>query len=518
MANALMNAYMALIPQIDSGAQKDIENDVATAGDRASGRFGKALSTAGRVAAASIAAALAGLGKVAADAFAGFADYEQLVGGIDTLFGEGTKAAEMVKQQAAEAYRTAGLSANDYMETVTGFSASLLQSLGGDAEQAAAIADMAIRDMADNANKMGTDIAAIQVAYQGFAKDNFTMLDNLKLGYGGTREEAQRLIDDANALREAQGLAADLTIDSYADVVTAIHTVQEEMRLTKATEQEAATTIQGSLSAVRASWANLLVGLADDESALGGLVETFLSNVITFAKNALPRLTVIVESIGEMLPSMVDMAIGFLQEDIVPLFESLINTIIAHIPDFITAGVSLLVSIVQDLPTIVKNVVAAIPDIVDSLVDTLLDPGNIMLFIDAGVQLMMGLAQGILDAIPRLLKKAIEGLGKLVDGILGWLGIKSPSRVFAEIGDYCMQGLGVGFDEGTDDAVRAARSAVSEVTEAAQAQIDIGAAAGTTGPLNGNSAIVIQSVNIQADHTTTADEIFGRIRMAAAMA
>lgn len=518
MANALMNAYMALIPQIDAGAKKDIENDVADAGEKGSSRFGKALSAAGKVAVAGIAAGIAGLGKVAADAFSAFADFEQLTGGIDTLFGEGSQAAEMVKQQAQEAYRTAGLSANAYLETVTGFSAALLQSLGGDAEEAARIADMAIRDMSDNANKMGTDMASIQVAYQGFAKDNYTMLDNLKLGYGGTREEMLRLIDDANAMREAQGLAGDLTIESYADVVEAIHTVQDNMHITGATAAESASTIQGSLSSVKASWANLLVGLADDESALGGLVETFLSNVVTFAQKALPRLTIIVDSIGAMLPTMIDMVIQFLGTDILPLFESLINTIIAHIPDFIQAGVRLLVSIVQDLPTIVSNIIAVIPDVIGALVDTLLDPNNIMLFLNAGVQLMMGMAQGILDAIPKLLKKAIQGLKGLVDGILGWLGIKSPSRMFAEIGDYCMQGLGVGFDEGTDEAVRAAQSAVAEVTDAAQAQVEIGALGGLTTGAAGNSPIIIQSVNIQADHTTTADEIFGRIRMAAAMA
>ena len=518
MANALMNAYLSLIPELDESAKKDIENETAKAGEKGASKFGKALSTAGKVAAATVAAALAGLGKVAADAFSAFADFEQLTGGIDTLFGEGSKAAEMVKQQAQDAYRTAGLSANAYMETVTGFSASLLQSLGGDAEEAARIADMAIIDMADNANKMGTDMASIQVAYQGFAKQNYTMLDNLKLGYGGTKEEMERLIADANALREAQGLSADLTIESYADVVEAIHTVQESMGVTGATAAESASTIQGSLASVQASWANLLVGLADDEAALGGLVETFIGNVVTFAQNALPRLTIIVESIGEMLPTMIETVIAFLETDILPLFEALISTILAHIPDFIQAGVSLLISLVKDLPGIINTVVKAIPDIVDSLVDTLLNPANLAMFVQAGIDLMLGLGKGILEAIPRLIQSAIKGIGNIVQAIKNFLGIKSPSTLFAEIGDYCMQGMAEGFEDGTNEAVQAAQSAVSDVVDAAQAQINIGGSAGLTGAYAGNSSIVINSVNITADRTTTAEEIFGKIRMAAAMA
>ena len=210
------------------------------------GKIGSAALTVGKTvakaAAAGLAAGSAALAALGKSAISSYADYEQLVGGVDTLFGESSKT---VQQYAKNAYQTAGLSANEYMDTVTSFSASLLQSLDGDTARAAQVADRAITDMSDNANKMGTDISMIQNAYQGFAKQNFTMLDNLKLGYGGTKEEMERLISDANKLKEANGETADLTIESYADIVEAIGLVQDEMGITGTTAKEASTTIQG---------------------------------------------------------------------------------------------------------------------------------------------------------------------------------------------------------------------------------------------------------------------------------
>ena len=519
-SDALMNAYMALIPRLAPSAKTDIEKDMKGAGDSAGSKFGIAMSAAAKGAAAGLAAGLAALGKVAADAFNGYAQYEQIAGGIEQLFGKDSEASLMVQQFADDAYKTAGLSATAYMEQVTGFSAALLQSLDGDATKAAQTADRAIQDMADNANTFGTDISSIQAAYQGFAKGNFTMLDNLRIGFGGTREDMARLIARANELRAANGEMADLSIDSYADIVEAIHTVQTEMSITGKTHDEASRTIQGSLSAMKASWQNLLVGLASDEASLGGLVETFMQNVITFAKNALPRLTIIVDTIGEMLPTMIDMVIQFLSTDILPLFQSLIDTIIAHIPDFITAGVQLLVSIVKDLPNIISQVVAVIPDIIGSLVDNLLNPDNIAMFLDVGVQLIAGLGRGILQAIPKLLEKALEGLKGLVGGIKKFLGIASPSKLFAEIGDFTMQGMAVGIEDGSKDAEKAMQRAVSDITAQAQGQINIGASLGLTGASAGTSAapITIQSLYIQADSTTTAQNIFEQIRAAAAAA
>ncbi|MFR0798472.1 MAG: hypothetical protein ACLSHJ_06825 [Oscillospiraceae bacterium] len=218
-----------------------------------------------------IKAVASGIKSLISGAIEGYGEYEQLVGGVETLF-QGS--ADTVIKNAETAYKTAGLSANDYMETVTSFSASLLQSMGNDTEAAAKKADQAITDMSDNANKMGTDMQSIQNAYQGFAKQNYTMLDNLKLGYGGTKEEMQRLLDDANALNAAQGNYTNYTIDSYADIVDAIHTVQTEMGITGTTALEASTTVEGSISAMKAAYENFVTGLGDENADIGALTES----------------------------------------------------------------------------------------------------------------------------------------------------------------------------------------------------------------------------------------------------
>ena len=231
-----------------------------------------------------------------------YADYEQLVGGVETLFKESQG---IVMNYAHNAYKTAGMSANEYMETVTSFSASLLQSLGGDTAKAAEVADIAITDMSDNANKMGTSMEMIQNAYQGFAKQNYTMLDNLKLGYGGTKEEMERLIKDANKVKEANGEMADLSISSFADVVEAVHIMQTEMGITGTTAKEASTTIQGSMSSMKSAWKNLLVGIADGNQDLEDLWEKLWKSIQTAASNLLPRIKTTLKGFGDLVKQIV---------------------------------------------------------------------------------------------------------------------------------------------------------------------------------------------------------------------
>ena len=250
------------------------------------------------------------LADAAADTFkqavTGFADYEQLVGGVETLFKD---SANVVQEYASQAFETAGLSANQYMETVTSFSASLIQSLGGDTAEAAQMADMAIRDMADNANKMGTDMESIQTAYQGFAKQNFTMLDNLKLGYGGTQQEMYRLMQDAAALDDKFAETAQFSIDStghltagFADIVEAIHIVQNEMGITGTTAKEASDTVSGSISSMKAAWQNLINGLGNDKADLDKLLDDFFEK----ANNAWEKLEPVAMRV---LDGMIDMFI-----------------------------------------------------------------------------------------------------------------------------------------------------------------------------------------------------------------
>lgn len=250
-----------------------------------------------------------------------YARYEQLVGGVETLFKD---SADVVQKYAEQAYKTAGLSANDYMEQVTSFSASLIQSLGGDTRKAAEYGNLAIIDMSDNANKMGTSMQMIQNAYQGFAKQNYTMLDNLKLGYGGTKTEMQRLIKDANALKEANGEMANLTIERFGDVVEAIHLIQQQMGITGTTSKEAASTIEGSAGSMRASWENLLVAMADDNKDMGKAVDQFVSSVTTQAKNLVPRIKTVVEGIKKLINSIVTEVFPKLKKEI-PQLTPLIN-------------------------------------------------------------------------------------------------------------------------------------------------------------------------------------------------
>ena len=242
-----------------------------------------------------------------------YARYEQLVGGVETLF---KNSADTVQKYAEVAYKTAGLSANDYMEQVTSFSASLIQSLGGDTRKAAEYGNMAIIDMSDNANKMGTSMQMIQNAYQGFAKQNYTMLDNLKLGYGGTKTEMQRLIKDANEVKKANGEMADLTIERFGDVVEAIHIIQQQMGITGTTSKEAASTIEGSTGSMRASWENLLVAIADDNKDLSKSVDEFVGTVVTNAKNLVPRIKVVVNGIKKLVNSIVTEVFPRLKKEI----------------------------------------------------------------------------------------------------------------------------------------------------------------------------------------------------------
>lgn len=316
------SAYVTLMPSM-RGFANDIKAQFGQAGNEGGKSFGSGLTagilggsgaaksalssiggaavTAGKVAVAGLGAVTGAVTAVGGAALGAYADYEQLSGGVETLFGS---SASTLKGYADEAYRTAGMSANQYMTQATSFAASLVQSVGGDTAKAAEYANMAMIDMSDNVNKMGSDMQSVQDAYQGFAKQNFTMLDNLKLGYGGTKEEMQRLIADANKLRAEQGKTADLTIESYADIVEAIHTVQEEMGITGTTAKEASTTISGSIGMAKAAWTNFLTGLGRDDVDFSHLTTQLLESIGAVAKNVAPRVAIIGKSIIQAFPSV----------------------------------------------------------------------------------------------------------------------------------------------------------------------------------------------------------------------
>lgn len=398
-------------------------------------QFGNALKSglavAAKAAAAATAAAAGAVIALTKSAVENYGEYEQLVGGVETLFKD---SAGTVEEYAKNAYQTAGLSANEYMETVTSFSASLLQSMGNDTEAAAKKADRAITDMSDNANKMGTDMQSIQNAYQGFAKQNYTMLDNLKLGYGGTKEEMQRLIDDANALNAAQGNYTNYSIESYADIVDAIHTVQTEMGITGTTAKEASTTIEGSIGAMKAAYANFVTGLGNDNADISELSSQLIQSVGTVAENVLPVVETVLKNIAEAV-----------QRDGPEMIEKFVSYAIEKLPEVISLGLQMVISLVkgiaQNIPQLVTSVLNMMATIVQTIWDSLPD------IIEVGKNIVRGLWEGIKAMASWIGDKVSGFVGGLVDGVKGVLGIHSPSRVFAGIGQNMALGLGQGFEK-----------------------------------------------------------------------
>lgn len=345
-----------------------------------SSKLGDGLKTAAKIGAAAVGAAAAGITALTTAAVNNYAEYEQLVGGVETLF---KKSADVVQQYAANAYKTAGMSANEYMETVTSFSASLLQSLDGDTNAAAEKANLAITDMSDNANKMGTSMEMIQNAYQGFAKQNYTMLDNLKLGYGGTKEEMQRLLKDAEKL---SGQKFDLS--SYADIVDAIHVVQTEMGITGTTAKEASETISGSIASMKSSWSNLVTGLADDEADFETLMDNFVGSVKTAAGNIAPRIGIALNGVAKLIKEIVPVAMQY-------------------IPEIIT----------EFLPTIADSSVGIVSSIANAILE------NLDQILDMGIDIVEYLKNGIIENMPTIMESASEIVNTLSEKIIELSGV-----------------------------------------------------------------------------------------------
>lgn len=419
----IAQAYIQIMPST-SKFGSSIKGEMETEGQKAGGHFGSGFKTGLKVIGAATAAAAGVVSKVVIDSVREFSEYEQLVGGVQKLFGD--MDFQEVIDNAGDAFRTAGMSANEYMETVTSFSASLISSLGGDTQAAVDYADMAIRDMSDNANVFGTDMESIQNAYQGFAKQNYTMLDNLKLGYGGTKEEMERLISDANAVKTANGEMADLSIESFADVVEAIHIMQEQMSISGTTANEASTTIQGSVSSMKAAWDNLLVGLSDDSQDFGGLVNNLVETIVGVEdesgervggviNNIMPRVTQALEGLGTLVKEMIPELVAYIPEilgAVLPgLLESagaLVESFLGALPDIITVVAEALPGLLESLGgsivTGLNNLTEQLPTLADSLSGVLL---SILTYVSEN-------ASDIIDAFATFLSTLItEGIGIL---------------------------------------------------------------------------------------------------------
>lgn len=403
-------------------------------------KVGKGLAIAGTAAATAVTA-------LVSKSVGAFADYEQLTGGVETLFGAGGRSVEeyaqsvgksvsdiqgkydslmsaqnVVLENANKAYMTAGMSANEYMDTVTGFSASLISSLGGDTNKAADYANSALVDMSDNANKMGTDMESIKNAYQGFAKQNYTMLDNLKLGYGGTQEEMKRLLSDAEKLT---GQRYD--ISSFADITQAIHAIQTQMDITGTTAKEASTTISGSWGSLKAAFQNVLVGLTTggdmfDQSldALINTAVTFGQNIIPAIKGALSGVGYLIEGlapvIGETIPPLINDLAPTLANSAVSLISSLVNGLTQNATQFSECLSNMIIVAVAGISTVVPQLLDAASKIVSNLMQGLTN--SMPQIVNGAVTLIEGLVNGLVNNIPLLIMGAVQLVASLANGLI----------------------------------------------------------------------------------------------------
>ena len=428
-------------------AEKDLRGFSDT-GEQSASKLSKLGSIAGAVG----KGVLIGTGAVATGAVAlvksvsgAYGQLQQSIGGIETLFGD---SAQKVIENANNAYTTAGISANDYMQQVTSFSASLLQSLGGDTQKACDSADMAIRDMADNANKMGTSMEMIQNAYQGFSKQNYTMLDNLKLGYGGTKAEMERLLADAEKI---SGIKYD--ISNLNDVYSAIHVIQQELGITGTTALEAGETIEGSFNSLSASWENFIAGLGNPDADMKLLVDNLakgisgaITNVIPVINNMVSVLPTVMDAligaVNDMLPTLITTftelitqvinAIVQLLPTLIPMvvetLKSVINTLVENLPLIIDAVILLVTEVIKALsemlPQLIPTIIQAIVDIANSLLE------NLPIILDAVLKIVLGIADSLLvNGIPIL----INALPQLINGIINFLVGSIPVLIEASI-------------------------------------------------------------------------------------
>ena len=443
-----------------TGDSKDVEKALKNVQDgleqteQKSGKFGEVMKRVGQIAATATAAIAAGLVALTKKAVNGYADMEQNLGGIQTIYGD---AWESVYERAQQAYKEAGISANQYMEQATRFGASLLQSTGGDVEKAADAADRAMKDMSDNANKFGTDITRIQDAYAGFARGQYTMLDNLSLGYGGTRTEMERLLKDA---QEFSGV--EYNIDNLSDVYEAIHVVQEQLGITGTTAKEASSTLSGSFAAAKGAIDNFLAG-AGNVSDVVDTIKTAAKNLAGALKTILPEMTSgLVEIVNGLIPEIPSLVSALLPafisgitnliSGIVSALPALTESILAIVPQIARELLTLLPMIADSIMTITPMIMSIIgqmaPTLIPVLVDGILalimtvsEPQYAELMATASVQLILGIVEGIIRAIPSIIQAIPMLIQNIIGGVLAFTGefFTTGYALFMEM----LEGMGV---------------------------------------------------------------------------
>lgn len=568
--STIATAYIQLTPSTDglTDSIKEAMGDAGQQGGNAFGStFGKVMKTVGGASVAAAGAAAAGVAAITKQAVDSYSEYEQLVGGVDTLFGD---ASATVQQNAAEAFRTAGLSANDYMETTIGFSGALLKSLEGDTTAAADLTNTAILDMADQANKYGKTVSEVSETYTSLARGNYQTLDNLFGGmFAGTKSGLEEMLEYAENYRASLGETVDYSSDSYADIVSAIHDISIATGVYGTTSEEASETISGSLSSMQAAWQNVLTGIADDNADFDQQIEDLVSTVSAFAGNMVPRIATalggVADLIGSLVPVLVEQIPVLLETALPAILDSIVNVanaimgalptifellattvlpmvtntaielvltlsdgianmlpdlipvaieavltlasaIVGHLDEILNAAISVILALVdgivgaipmlteqapyiiarlvesicysapallmaslelilalaEGLITYLPEIIAMIPDLVIEIADAFLNTGAPMLM-DAGINLIDGLWDGIASSFSTMLSKVPGLMNKLVSKVKSTFGIHSPSKVFAEIGEYLDEGLAVGIDSGMDEVNRSMSDLTNEV-------------------------------------------------------
>lgn len=474
--NTVASAYVQIVPSAQ-GIKGSITSALGGEADSAGSKLGSMLSTGIK---AAVAAGVAGLGAIVGGALTEGGALQQSIGGVETLFGV---SASRVISAAENAYRTAGVSANSYMEQVTSFSATLLQGLGGDTEAAAGYADKAIVQMADNANKMGTSMESIQYAYQGFAKDNYTMLDNLKLGYGGTQSEMARLINDSGVLGDSVKVTAETVKDvPFSSIIDAIQVIQDNLGITGTTAKEAATTLTGSFASVKSALSNVLAGLAlgqDLGPALNGLASTlatFLTgNLIPAIYNilsALPSaLVTFITALGPQLASGLSTIVPQIMTTGAQMLQSLSAGLVQGIPNFLAqalplllqfttslranfsnivdAGIDLLLNLVQGIANGLPSLIEYVPTIVSNIAGLIND--NAPKILQAGIQVIFTLVQGLINAIPTIIANIPQIISAIADTITAFNWLNLGATVIKTLGNglLSMAGSLKGFTQST---------------------------------------------------------------------
>ena len=464
MAGEVGNAYVSVIPKVDGNPEavgKEIGSGISNG---AKGTFAAGAVAMGNILSNALTSVASTIGEQIGKTFWNYADYEQLVGGVDTLF---KGASQAVQENAKNAFKTAGMSANEYMENVTSFSASLISSLDGDTAKAAEIADRAIVDMSDNANKMGTDIGRITDAYQGFAKQNYTMLDNLKLGYGGTKGEMERLLEDAGKIANTE-----FNIDSYADVIEAIHVIQEQMDITGTTMEEGSRTISGSLNQLNGAWDNFLTAVGDGGQTmdLSPVIDGLLESLGAVALNVVPAIARIGETIALELPAkLAESFVSFepaMVETIGSVFGSTGEQAANSFFDSLNSGMSQVGGIFDDLGEIVNQAVQPLGQLVAPVFS------GIASIVSGAMNTVLGAISGVTGFINANVSPLISELSNMITPVIDMItsDISSAmSEIFGET-DSAFSGIGTLVNEiwpAIADTIKTAVSGVLSVVRVA---------------------------------------------------